>query len=108
MGRRLEGGDRLPDPSIGQTAKVVAVGGGEKSRDEMRIQQYGCTHQIRLEFGGSRAKHQGEAIRLAESEPPDSSPFKHPHFWSGGRWGGAGRRPRNVSGEGDALGSGIV
>lgn len=102
MGSRLEGGVQIPDPSIGQTAKVGAGGGGEKKRDEIQIQQYGCTLQIRLEFGGSRVKHQGEAIRLAESEPPDSSPFKRPHFWSRRGWG-AGKgtaecfRPRRRS-----------
>lgn len=36
MGRRLEGGDQIPDPSIDQTAKVVAggVGVGEERKAE--------------------------------------------------------------------------
>ena len=51
MGSRLEGGVQIPDPSIGQTAKVGAGGGGEKKRDGIQIQQYGCTLQIRLDLG---------------------------------------------------------
>lgn len=52
-------------------------GGGVGRRGEVRekrgriqIQQYGYTHQIRLGLRGSRAKHEGEAILLAESESP--------------------------------------
>ena len=51
MGSRLEGGVQIPDPSSGPTATVGAGGGGEKKRDGIQIQQYGCTLQIRLDLG---------------------------------------------------------
>lgn len=81
-------------------------GGGGREKKRIQIQQYGCTHQIRLGFGSSQAKHEGEAILWADREPPDSSPFKHPHFSSARGWG-RGRGPRSVSGQGDARGGGI-
>ena len=102
VGSRLEGVPRSQIPALARQRRWGRGGGGQKKRDGIQIQQYGCTLQILLEFGGSRVKHQGEAIRLAESEPPDSSPFKRPHFWSRRGWG-AGKgiaecfRPRRRS-----------
>lgn len=64
------------------------MGRKERKREDTNTTAWLCTPNATW-IWGPQAKHEGIAILVAESEPPDSSPFKHPHFssQSGGRRG---------------------
>lgn len=62
-----EGGDQIPDPSIGQTAKRVG-GGEEGERKRIQIPQYGCAHTFHLEpWGGGGGGISGQARRCGDT-----------------------------------------
>lgn len=111
-GEEREGGwkgvtrSQISDPSTGQTTKVGA-GGGERKR-EMGYKYNSMAVHTKFDLD---LVNLGQSTKVKRSCWQRVSPLtahgSNTLTSRAGEGGGRGRGPRNVSGQGDALGSGI-